>query len=587
MKRGIKYHVMSRLAVIMLTVLISLSTLSYMMIYQTLQNNISQKGLETSQSVSKQIDSALEDVFRLASLLSLNQNIQSFVQKTEYASPSERVTSVFRLMDEIKQNFVINKYIHSFCIVDTRENYYWSVCPYDDFFKNWFEEHTLKGKSLEKSIGFTSEYLFAPEPMKSATLVSFVTNITKAKNGPLYTMGQVIINLNIGALFQDIQNGGGFNRIGVIAGDNDVVYQYGGGKTEFLEVAKQISREGAVQKIGDYYIKNSIPLSNWKLYLSFDEKQINRMIDVPFLQMVFLVALCTMLFLFLLIFPFLAKISTQIVRLDRAMSQVAKGNWETCVSLRGSRELENISMSFNEMVVKIKRIMKKALENERAKQHASFELLLAKINPHFIYNTLNSVIYLARKQKSAEIIELTSAFIYLLQDSIHPGENGLFDRLETEVEVVRKYVIIQQIRYADRFRFLLDWDPALKEAYLPKNILQPFVENAIIHGTGSKEEQETIRLLLKKEADTLRILIEDDGVGMEQGKADRLISAPEAPALSRGSGKMRSIGIPNIAEKLQFVYPGRHTFQIVSSPGEGTTVRIVIPLHDREGLPEE
>ena len=586
MKRGIKYHVMARLAVILLTVLFSLSILSYMMIYQTLQNNISQKGIETSQRVSGQINGALEDVFRLASSLSLNRDIQSFVQKTDYVSPSERVISVSRLMEEIKRNFVINKYIHSFCIVDAKGNYYWSVCPYDDFFKDWFAIHTLKGKSLEESVGFTSESFFASKPMESAALVSFVTDITQVKNGPLTTMGQVIINLNIGVLFQDIQNGGGFSQIGVLAGDNHILYHYGGETTEFLKTAKLVSKEGTVQKIGDYYIKSSIPLSGWQLYLSFDRGQINQTIDVPFLQIVLWVALCTMLLLFLLIFPFLAKISTQIVRLDRAMSQVARGNWETCVSLSGSRELESISAGFNEMVVKIKRIMKKALENERAKQQASSELLLAKINPHFIYNTLDSVIYLARKQKSAEIIELTSAFIYLLQDGIHLGKNSLYERLGTEVEVVKKYVTIQKIRYADRFQFLLDWDPELRETRLPKNILQPFVENAIIHGTGSKEGRETIRMSLKREGDSLRILIRDDGVGMEQEKADRLLSTPSASVIGRDAGELRSIGIRNIAEKLQFVYPGRHTFRIVSRPGEGTTVRIVIPLYRRENLPE-
>lgn len=586
MKRSIKYHVMTRVAVIILTVLVSLSILSYMTIYRMLQTNISKKGVETSQSISQQINGTLEDVFRLSSQFSLNKDIQTFVRKTEYASPSEQVISVSRLMTEIKKNFVISKYIHSFCIVDAKGKYYWSLCPYDDFFKNRFESAVLKGKPLEEEIGFTSNYYFRADPNQSANLVSFVSNINEVKKGPLSTMGRVIINLNINELFRDIQNNKSFYQIGVIDEEDNIIHYSGEKEAEFLKKVRLISEERTVQKIGDYYVKMNIPLADWKLYLSFDENQINQTLDVPFLRMVIIVALCTMLLLFLLMFTLLPKISAQIVKLDQAMNQVAQGDLKASVSLRGSRELENISQRFNEMVVKIQQAMNKVKENEQAKQQASFELLLAKINPHFIYNTLNSVIYLARKNKDTEIIELTGAFIYLLQDSIHPGENTLFEKLDTEAEVIRKYVTIQKFRYAEQFRFLLDMEPELGEAYIPKNILQPIVENAIIHGNCSAETPVTIRLSLKKDGDTIQILIEDDGVGMEQRIADQLLSAPTSPETGPGTRKMRSIGIRNIAEKLNFVYQGRHTFRIFSCPGKGTRIQIVIPLYYQDNLPE-
>ena len=97
--------------------------------------------------------------------------------------------------------------------------------------------------------------------------------------------------------------------------------------------------------------------------------------------------------------------------------------------------------------------MDTSIESLKEQQKLQFELLLAKINPHFIYNTLNSVIYLARQKKSEDIISLTSAFIHLLQDSIHLGKNRLFEEIANEIEVVTQYIIIQNYRYMGRFSF--------------------------------------------------------------------------------------------------------------------------------------
>jgi DNA-binding NarL/FixJ family response regulator/anti-sigma regulatory factor (Ser/Thr protein kinase) len=224
-----------------------------------------------------------------------------------------------------------------------------------------------------------------------------------------------------------------------------------------------------------------------------------------------------------------------------------------------------------------RRYMAEALNSLQECQRLQFELLLAKINPHFIYNTLNSIIYLARGKKNHEIIDLTSAFIDLLQDSIHLGQNTPYERLETELDVIDKYVTVQQYQYMGRFLFTRECDPGLQGTFILKNILQPLVENAIFHGIGPKEGAGSIHLRVSRQGETLRVAVSDDGVGMEQGTADRCLRAQRGEA-PRGSPKIRHIGLDNIAQRLEFAFPGRHGFSITSSPGVGTTVVITHPV---------
>ena len=123
-------------------------------------------------------------------------------------------------------------------------------------------------------------------------------------------------------------------------------------------------------------------------------------------------------------------------------------------------------------------------------------------------------------EKCKEKLFKLLAFIYLLQDSIHLEKNSLFELTETEVKVIEKYITIQKYRYADQFSFRCVFDPELKDTYIPKNILQPLIENAIIHGICPLERPGHIELNMKREDHSIRILIMDDGAGMEQKKAE-------------------------------------------------------------------
>jgi two-component system sensor histidine kinase YesM len=587
-KHGIKYCVMSRLIAIVLIVLISFTLVSYFAMQSILEANIAKRGSYDAQKNQIQIEKTLDEIFNLYQLLSLNTDIRSFLSTEQHSSPTQKVLAVNDLMSQLNENVLLGNYIHSYCIVDSEGTSYWNLCPYDDYFITWFRSYALDGKKLSKQVGFTKSYFFPNNQQRNIgnNLIGYVSNINEVKDTQLNTLGQIIINLNISALMEDVWTQSSlFSQIGILDENNRVIYLTEGEMTESEFQLDVVTLQSSFEKRNNgYYFVNPLSNVNWKLVSFLSEGQMMEDSEIPFLAIATIIIILAIFLIFLFIFPVLMNLSKQIVHLDHAIEQVGNGNLNVSIKLQGTKELTNIGNGFNRMVIKTKQYMKDALKNLEEKQKVSFELLLAKINPHFIYNTLNSVIYLARQNRNQDVIQLTSAFIYLLQDSIHLEENSLFAQTSTEVEVIEKYITIQKYRYANQFQFKCVFDSELKDTCIPKNILQPLIENAIIHGICPSEVPGHIELNLKKENDHIRILIMDDGVGMEPELAKQLTDCTTPERIKKKSSQMRAIGLRNIAEKLQFIYHDNYEFTITSDPSYGTLIRIVLPVRTKEDV---
>lgn len=577
-KRSIKFQIMARIVAVVLVILISFSWVLYHLFNSINMNNLFKRGSEEAQRNLIQAQSAIEDVYRFSEYLVLSEEVNKFLKGLNHYTASEKAVESAKLMGKLDAVLPGGEYIHSFCIVTEDGESFWSKCPYDQFFEDWFAQNT--GRELpSQELGFTQAYLF-PEIKtyyERNTLVSCISNIYQVQNGRATSRGQVVVQLNLEQLMEEIFSANSlFNEIVVLDENNNVLYASGeeaGGETALL--ATEL-KGGVEQKGHNYYVTNIMKDCNWKVISKIDQNEFAESLDTPYIVLVSAVIFIALLLLFVFMFPLLIKISQQITRLDGAIKEMSSGNLDTTVKLHGVQELENISQGFNTMVSNTKRYMNQSIESLKEQQKLQFELLLAKINPHFIYNTLNSVIYLARQKKSEDIISLTGAFIHLLQDSIHLGKNRLFEEVGEEVEVVKQYIIIQNYRYTGRFSFTCECDPALLNTYIPKNILQPIIENSILHGICPRMEPGNISLTLHRRGENVEIVITDDGVGMDQEKIDGLFSFQKNKAVE--APKMRHIGLNNVAQRLEFIFPGKHQFSVESQPGAGTKTIIVHPV---------
>ena len=311
---------------------------------------------------------------------------------------------------------------------------------------------------------------------------------------------------------------------------------------------------------------------NWEICL-FTSKQELRDELVPLLYFFVCYALLSILAIVLCVILFAGHCTKPIPVISRALLKFAEGKQDVRLNIRTADELEILGEQFNAMADSIQQYIEQVVTAERTKKKIRFDMLMSKIHPHFLYNTLNSVIHLARRNGDRDIEEMVKALITILQDGMaaYIGKTGA--TLEEELDIIRSYVIIQSYRYKDRFSVSYHIPENLTQAYLPKNILQPIVENAVYHGIVPKDEFGMVEIWAEEENGKLRITVSDDGVGMDEAQTEQLMRGAATM-----SGAVHSIGMSNLKDRLDYFYQDQYKFEVYSESGKGTMVIIQLPL---------
>lgn len=236
--------------------------------------------------------------------------------------------------------------------------------------------------------------------------------------------------------------------------------------------------------------------------------------------------------------------------------------------------------TINVMAKRLQENIVEMVEQEKREQQLKYGLMISQVDPHFIYNTMNMITYLAQKNRNEDVIAVNKAMIQILRDRLRIEVDNVYDTVEQEIKVVREYLLIQKYRYTGIFKSVIDIEAGVEPYLIAKNILQPLVENAFFHGIlcNTDEEGEVIdgciTIRIRMEEDEVEIIVKDNGAGMSQDKLDEL-SKPQRKLSSMERGE--HIGIKNIKERLDYIYENKYRFQIWSKEGEGTIVTIRIP----------
>jgi two-component system sensor histidine kinase YesM len=256
-------------------------------------------------------------------------------------------------------------------------------------------------------------------------------------------------------------------------------------------------------------------------------------------------------------------------KLGAHMKQVEKGDFDTRVTIESANEIGKLSKTFNMMIGKIRGLMQQILEEQQMKRVSELKALQAQIHPHFLYNTLDSIIWMAEMGKVEKVVEMTSALSKLLRSSISKGDELI--PISVELDHIQSYLTIQKIRYRDKFTFTIDMEPDIMECLILRVVLQPLIENAIYHGMKSKVVRGCIQVIGRKVDDMIELKIIDDGPGMEQAKSRALLQRSPSEG---GKG----IGLYNVNERIQLYFGKPYGLTFESELEEGTTVTIRIPI---------
>ncbi|MFC5407213.1 sensor histidine kinase [Cohnella soli] len=252
-----------------------------------------------------------------------------------------------------------------------------------------------------------------------------------------------------------------------------------------------------------------------------------------------------------------------------AMRHLGAGATLVEMEVKGPSEVKEITERFNMLNHQIRSLIADIIEEQKKAKEADLAALQAQINPHFLYNTLNLTVFLARKNKTREIETLTNSLIELLQDSLK--SKRLVATLASELRLIEHYVRLHQFRTEHGIQLNIEADPDLLGVFMPKFSLQPLVENAIFHGIYPKEGPGGIHIKVERVMDTCQIRVIDDGVGIHD--------KPDA-------GLRRSVGLDNVRQRIAHYFAdGQSDVQMFSKPGIGTVVVIMFSLanHDRLG----
>ncbi|MFT3985098.1 MAG: histidine kinase [Lachnospiraceae bacterium] len=422
------------------------------------------------------------------------------------------------------------------------------------------ESATVFGNKFNMAYGYVSEYELEGISGTVTVIASFDPIIYIAESMSDYSKDYLLLN-----------------------GENDIIApSVKDSKINVERILESITygrsyREGFVREKNAVSALHFSNYGNWKIICRLTREDIlenNRSLILLDELLVAIFGICVIL----IMIPLVQKFTKPLSKLLDQMNQISAGNLNARVEITSKDEIAEVGKAFNSMAEQLQVNIGQMLEQEKREQKMKYSLLVSQVDPHFIYNTMNTITYLAQKGRNKDVIEVNKAMISILRDRLRIKIEDAYDTLEQELEVVKDYLTIQSYRYADTFKAQFFIAEETKYLFLAKNILQPLVENALFHGILCNKDEEgeiiggCIKISTEKEGDYLLIRISDNGTGISEDILEKLET--DVPSVIRGE----HIGIRNIKGRIRYLYGEDYTFDIRSRELEGTTILIRLPL---------
>ena len=327
---------------------------------------------------------------------------------------------------------------------------------------------------------------------------------------------------------------------------------------------------------------------NCGLYLFYRQpiavlsKMKNRIITIAILSGLLGLAICVSLSGYLS-----SLVYRPIKRMQAAMSEIRKGNFQAKIQVETQDELGQLSDSFNLMSEHLTENMNFLVLRERELSEAHIKMMQAQLNPHFLYNTLDTMKWLGKVNEVPEVATLATGLAKILRMSISARTKI---RLSEEMELVDAYMEIQKIRFEDRYEFIMDVPEELLDCAVPKLILQPIVENSIKHGFAGRETGTVMVQAFEVEGEKereLRMIVQDDGVGMPPERVEWLNTQSREENLiyenkSGEQSEKKNIGYFNVNAIIRLNYGDAYGLRAESEQGVGTKIYITMPIRKGE-----
>ncbi|WP_017810749.1 cache domain-containing sensor histidine kinase [Clostridium saccharoperbutylacetonicum] len=544
-----------------------------------IENNHKASYLLNLQKSSELMDNNLKNTTNIMRSITSNENLRNelkssneVTEATDNYFPIQSVNVFSRIFREYT---IDTTYIDSICLYDNDGRLYYFGTkfsgatvlknnPYDKIKeKNWYKE-AIKANGKEVILGYN--ILDEESREFSFSTVKLVRDVDTLK-----PIGLMIINVKENAFTKAFPNINPDSEEGTFLvldknknnNNNNSPIVFMNRNDEDIKKIVDNSQEfnsSTLEKQGYSVSSYTNDITGWEIVHIIKKSQLlkdTRLIGVY----TAIVCLVTILFALILSIVFSNTINKPIKRLKRAISDVGKGKRDITEEF-GDDEIGILGNQFKVMVKENLELNERITSSKLKQREAELKLLQAQINPHFLYNTLDSIYWLAKIKKVDDIADMAIALSDIFKLSLNKGSE--ITTVRNEIKQVQSYLIIQNLRYKDRFKVDIDIDDKIMDYEIIKLIIQPFIENAMIHGLEPKAGDGEINIIGKLEGDEIVFVIEDNGIGVED------------------INKFNSgYGIKNVQERIELYYGEEYGVTFESEINKGTIVTIKIPFEKK------
>ena len=406
-------------------------------------------------------------------------------------------------------------------------------------------------RAVEITHGTSTEQGILLLDIRYSSLQQILDNITLGNQGYLYMVssgGDLIYHPRM----QMIETGQMSENTAMAAGYRD---------GSFRERYEGEWREVSVKSVG---------YTGWKLLSVTPEKGL----PLSNLKMQLFAVFVVAAFLLVLVLTnnfISSRITTPIQELEKSVNAIEAGDLDTEVYQGGSYEIRHLGRSIGEMAKRIKTLMEDIVAEHESKRKSEFDTLQSQINPHFLYNTLDIIVWMIENEQKQDAVRIVTALARFFRISLSKGKSII--TVKDELEHVRNYLMIQQTRFKNKFVYEIEAAKDVMDLVSLKLMLQPLVENAIYHGMEFMDGDGEIGIKVYREDTELWLRISDNGLGMTAEQARSLLDEQHHVSSKRGSG----IGVKNVNERIKLYFGESYGLTIWSEPDEGTIIEIHLP----------
>ncbi len=586
-KRYMDLKISSKIVFIYLILMIfsvTVSSLIYEKIYDDITSKkVSELSVQTLYTIKSNINSMIQNINNNSRIIISNKDIQAILKNSNNRNGID---------------VQIDMYGYLSSMIDSMNNVS-SIYIYDNFGNKYYiDKQSRKSFKLNKvesanwykaAINEKGYYILRLNAGEKADLnpnenyVSFIRVINDMESQK--PIGTLIININESNFvncYKDIISKNGTNIL-LMDENNDFIVNPKD-VSDFNQINELIRKEliksdveeeknSIIEKIkGEEYIFSSLKIEeyNWTIVSKIPFKELSKESSTVYL-MAFVFTIINGILLFIGAISISRLITKPIKKLLKSMKGIENGEFKKVNIEVGNDEIGKLRDGYNIMVYEIEKLINRIIEEQKVKRKAELSVLQAQVKPHFLYNTLDAMGYLALSGKCDEVYDALEALGEYYRTSLSKGREVI--TVGEEIEIVKNYFLLQKLRYGDIFTDTYEIDERVLNFKILKLVLQPIAENALYHGIKPKGEHGIIKLTVELIENLINISIEDDGVGMTEEELDKVVS-------DKIDNNNLSFGLRGTIERLRIFYGTSDVYEIKSRKRYGTKVNITIPIEE-------